>query len=123
VRYLEEAKSIWAAYVPDRGQADTVQGELLRAVEKLRDEAVRNGNLNWDEGHRTLGEFLGRELTGAGIFGPEAISEIRHNIRLALDAEHPADDALYDQLADRVVEWCQAHAAPVPHAHDPGLLR
>jgi hypothetical protein len=29
-----------------RGLADTVQGELLRAVEKLRDEAQRNGNVN-----------------------------------------------------------------------------
>jgi len=123
VRYLEEAKSIWAAYVPARGQADTVQGELLRAVEKLRDEAVRNGNVNWDAEHRTLGEFLRRELTAGDVFGPEALSEIMHNLRLALDAEHPAANDLYDQLADRVVEWCLAQAVPVPHPRDPGLLR
>ena len=41
--YFEEAKSIWQTYVPKSGQAETVQGELLRAVEKLRDEAIRNG--------------------------------------------------------------------------------
>nr|WP_176573403.1 hypothetical protein [Nonomuraea pusilla] len=42
-QYAEETRRIWKTYVPLRGQADTVQGELLRAVEKLRDEAQSNG--------------------------------------------------------------------------------
>lgn len=48
--HFEEAKAIWHMFVPKSGQADRVQGELLRAVEKLRDEATRNGNINWDRG-------------------------------------------------------------------------
>ena len=36
--------------MPKRGHARTFSGELLRAVEKLRDEAMRNGNANWDAG-------------------------------------------------------------------------
>ncbi len=43
MKYREEAKALWKSAVPSRGQADTVQGELLRATEKLRDEAMRNG--------------------------------------------------------------------------------
>ena len=49
--YRELGRFIWQTYVPKRGQAATVQGELLRANEKLRDESQRNGNINWDEGH------------------------------------------------------------------------
>jgi len=86
VRHLEEATSIWSTYVPERGQADTVQGELLRAVEKLRDEAVRNGNVNWDAGHEALGRFLAKELASAEVFGPEALAEIEGNVQRALDA-------------------------------------
>jgi hypothetical protein len=47
VLYFEEAQDIWKNFVPPSGQAATVQGELLRAIEKLRDEAMRNGNGNW----------------------------------------------------------------------------
>jgi hypothetical protein len=46
VRYFEEARSLWQQYVPARGQAGTVQGELIRAVEKLRDEAQRDPALH-----------------------------------------------------------------------------
>jgi hypothetical protein len=46
VQHLEEARSLWQKAVPRTGQAATIQGELLRAVERLRDEAQRNGNIN-----------------------------------------------------------------------------
>jgi hypothetical protein len=39
VRYHQEARSPWRTSVPRSGQAAAVQGELLRAVENLRDEA------------------------------------------------------------------------------------
>src|SRR5712691_7439306 len=64
VRYLTEARALWKTYVPKIGQADTVQGELVRAVEKLRDEALRNGNVNWSKGHVILAEFVRDTLIG-----------------------------------------------------------
>lgn len=48
-KYFKECKRIWKKLVPKQGQADTVQGELLREVEKLRHEAWNNGNINWDD--------------------------------------------------------------------------
>lgn len=48
-KYLEECKDIWKNFVPDSGQSDVLQGELLRMVEKLRWEAQNNGNINWNE--------------------------------------------------------------------------
>ena len=54
MKYPEEARSLWRTSIRCIGQADTVQGELLRAVEKLPDEAQRNGNLNWGGGHEAL---------------------------------------------------------------------
>jgi ankyrin repeat protein len=57
--YLETAKTIWKKLVPKSGQADTIQGELLRAIEKLRDEAQRNGNINYSENcHEILIDYL-----------------------------------------------------------------
>lgn len=47
--YLDECKYIWKNYVPKAGQADNLQGELIREIEGLRCEAQDNGNYNWDE--------------------------------------------------------------------------
>ena len=74
-----------AAVRAQSGQADTVQGELIRAVERLRDEAYRNGNVDWGDGHVILVEDPPEESDGP-----------------------------YDRLTDRVVEWSRAHPEPVP---------
>ena len=58
MKYPDEARSLWQTSVPRSGLAATVQGELLRAVEKLRDEAQRNGNINWNQDHQALIAYL-----------------------------------------------------------------
>ena len=121
VSTFEEARHIWVTYVPARGQADTVQGELLRSVEKLRDEARRNGNLNWGEGHVLLARFVEDTLT-VGPFDESSKRQIREDVSRLVDADHPqTDDAIYDRLTDRVVEWCRAHPDPVVHERNPKL--
>ncbi len=122
MEYFEEARSLWLRYVPVRGQADTVQGELLRAVEKLRDEAQRNGNLNWRDDHVILARYVRDQLVGSGIFTGDAASEIEQDVGRLLDVEHPeTSDETYDRLSDRIVEWSRAHPDPVPRVHDPAL--
>ena len=123
VRYEAEARELWATSVPPSGQAATVQGELLRAVEKLRDEAVRNGNVNWDGDHAALARFLRTALVSSGTFGTEEVLEIEQDVARVVDVNHPPGDDLYDRLADRVVEWCQAHPSPIPHRPNPHLRR
>lgn len=123
MKYEEEARRIWASLVPRSGQADTTQGELLRAVEKLREEAVRNGNVNWNRDHVQFARFLQTTLVSSGLFGPEDVTEIEADLRRAVDVDHPPDDELYDRLADRVVEWCQAHPTPLPHHRNARLRR
>jgi len=58
MRHFEEARELWRTYVPARGQAVTVQGELIRAVEKLCDEAQHNGNVNWSDDQAILVNYV-----------------------------------------------------------------
>ena len=69
--YLALGRHIWQTYVPRSGQSLTVQGELLRANEKLRDEAHRNGNANWDEGHELLARYILDRLEAWPDFPPD----------------------------------------------------
>jgi hypothetical protein len=125
MRHLDEAKELWAKYVPQEGQADTKQGELIRAVEKLRHETMNNGNMNWDDGHRHFVEYLRTTLASDDCFTAEDKREIEADLdEVGEDGDGlPDGEGPYDRLADRVVEWNRAHPEPVPHEHIPDLDR
>lgn len=122
--YFNAAKYLWKTYVPKRGQAETVQGELIRAVEKLRDEAHRNGNINWDEGHEALAGYLLEHLTSSGAFDARMCMRIKADLDRIMDFERPyTEDDLYDRLIDRVVEWWMCNPEPIPHEYNDALWR
>ena len=122
MEYKEEAAALWHSYVPARGQADTVQGELIRAIEKLRDEAQRNGNVNWCKGHVILANYVGNQLVGSGLFDTAGVAEITSNISRVLDFDHPETaDFPYDELTDRVVQWSRTHPQSVARERNPDL--
>src|SRR5262245_42672150 len=60
--WKQEHYRLWAALVPKQGQADTLQGELIRIVGKLTDEAYRNGNMNWDADCEKMWRFVAKQL-------------------------------------------------------------
>jgi len=121
MRHHEEFDTLWDKYVPARGQADTKQGELLRAVEKLRHEALNNGNINWRDAHQHFVDDLRQSLSTDACFTEDEKREINQDLDLIGDHEHPPDDGPYDRLLDRVIEWCHAHQDPIRHEHIPDL--
>ena len=124
MKYSAEAEALWRNYVPKSGQADTVQGELIRAVEKLRDEANRNGNVNWDDGHVILANFVRDTLIASGQFDAIARAEIDRDVPRLLDFERPETSSEpFDRLTDRIVEWSRSHPQPLQREHNPRLFR
>jgi len=118
MKHFDEARRIWTEQVPPRGQSYTVQGELLRGVEKLRWEAQNNGNINWSDQFEDLASFIEQTLVESGDFDVAAAAEIRADIARLRNFDEPeTNDAPYDRLSDRVVEWSRAHG-PVPRAQD-----
>lgn len=106
---------IWDNLVPLSGPADTVQGELLRAVETLRSEAQRNGNGNWGprfEGHV---DFLEDHLCDPALFDESEREATHSDLARLRDSEYSPylDDDLYDRLVERVVAYCE---------HNPELI-
>ncbi|WP_455717404.1 hypothetical protein [Anaerosporobacter sp.] len=75
--HFEECKYIWKNWVPKQGQADYLQGELLRQAEKLRNEAMDNGNINWDDNFDWFCDFLKYTLVDSDIFGQEKIEKLK----------------------------------------------
>jgi len=123
MQYFNEAARIWRECVPKSGQADTIEGELLRAVEKLRDEAIRNGNTNWDAGFEILLSFLESKLLDKAVYPEATLALTRATLVRLRDFDRPClDDDQYDQLSDRVVEYLKYNGTQ-RHLKNPELHR
>ncbi len=124
MRREAEARAPWHAPVPPRGQAATVQGEVIGASERLRDEARRNARANCDEGHAMLAEYVRDTLLGPERFDEPAVREIERDVVRICAFEYPKTcDGPCDRLADRAVAWARARPDPMPHAHNAASQR
>jgi hypothetical protein len=123
MKYEKEVKDIWKNFVPKSGQADTVQGELLRAVEKLRDESFRNGNINWDEGFEIFIDLLRHYLVNTKIFSEEKTVLLDYYLKKIGDGGVPCmDESAYDEISDAIIEFYK-HYGSLPHKKIENLYR
>lgn len=122
--YAEIGKLIWRTYVPQSGQSATVQGELLRASEKLRDECHRNGNGNWDRGHEILATFILETLTSSGDVSDDAKAQLSRDIDRILDYQRPyTGNDLFDRVERVIFDWYVLNRDPITRAENPELKR
>ncbi len=122
--YLEIGRFIWNNYVPKSGQSETVQGELLRASEKLRDEAHRNGNMNWDSGHEILANYIRSTLCDSDALPKETIEQLKSDIEIVLKYEEPyTEDDVFDRIERTIFDWYIINKEPIPREINPDLHR
>ncbi len=101
--------------VPAGGEAETLQGELVRCVGNLGDEAHRNGWMNWDVGDEEAIDVLRRYLPNRAVFSDEVCQQIQKALDTVRYAgEKGADEGVFGYeelkfLAEHVVLWCGHH--------------
>ncbi len=111
LKYPEVCQEIWKNLVPKSGEADSVQGELLRAIEKLRDEAQRNGNGNYNAMHKNLALYIKEKLIESGLFDEKAIkADIKP---LTFKTIPYLEDDIYDRFCDRIAEFYLKFPTPI----------
>ncbi|RZL35757.1 MAG: hypothetical protein EOP00_30095 [Pedobacter sp.] len=121
--YFETAKVIWKKLVPKSGQAATVQGELLRAIEKLRDEAQRNGNGNFNaKCHGLLIKYLRQYLADEDLFGLAVSQSISDDLNRLTKKDNPyLEDDLYNRIVDKIVDWYLKNPMQITHIKNDDL--
>ena len=82
--YLKECDYIWNNLVPDEGKADSLQGELLRLIEKIAYEVQFRGSINWGVLYEDYCDFIKTNLINSKYLNDHdkenlanAIGEIR----------------------------------------------
>jgi hypothetical protein len=113
--WQETLARIQKELVPIAGESEALQGELVRCINNLNDEARRNGWMNFDEGDIESIDVLRRYLPDTAVFSEAVCQHIRTSLDTVRYAgERGADEGEfgYDELtflAQRVAEWCHHH--------------
>jgi hypothetical protein len=142
--HIETCKRIWQNHVPESGQSDCIQGELLRQLEGLRNEAQGNGNINWDDNFEYFCDFIGKTLSKSGLFENDKRSKIAgcigiiksrgnyahayNNGEISDDEVNPmffayVDDDLYDYIADAIAVFAESNHDPIPYKGNDSIYR
>ena len=125
--YEWELLQLLIRLVPEWGEADTVQGEMVRIVERfVIPYCVQEGStLTSTRLFRRLPAYLYRQLCKGIVFDADTLLQIRRDIEeIRALAQAPGEgfrrsgepgawDALY-RLRARVVDWCRHHPDLIP---------
>lgn len=143
-KYFQECKYIWKNYVPKSGQAQNLQGELLREMEKIRCEAQDNGNINWDEDYSYFCDFISAELSKQMIFSKEEKEEIGLIMSFLKECGNYAqrfyqgeipdqdvdpdriaytNDNLYNIICDKIGQLQKENPEPIPYEKNSNIKR
>ena len=135
-QHFDTCKNLWDTKVPASGQADTLQGELLREVEKLRTEAMDNGNLNWDDNFAFFCDNIKQTLADSNLFDSQRLENLSRLLDFVKECgEYAAsynageipdeeadpvkfayvDDDLYDYVTDAIAEFALANPTDIPY--------
>ena len=136
MQHFEVCKNLWKTKVGKTGQADTLQGELLREVEKLRGEAMDNGNRNWDDNFAFFCDNIKQTLADSKLFDAKRLDNLSRLLdfvkecgeyagsyaagEISDDEVDPArfayvDDDLYDYICDAVAEFAINDPDDIPY--------
>ena len=96
-------------YVPQAGQADNLQGELLREIEKIRCEAQDNGNINWDDDYSYFCDFISGKLTEQPVFSETEKQEINLIMVHKKNVEHTPKNSTVGKYQRTVWIWKSLH--------------
>lgn len=139
MEYFDVCKEIWTRWVPQRGHAQVLQGELLRQIERLRHEAQSNENRNWNDDFLYYCDFLRSTLRQVQCLTPQEREDVNSAlVRLRscgevayryyqgeisqeeLEEDYNGevaylDDDLYDRVCDAIAVFYQANPDPIPY--------
>ncbi len=104
--YSAVADSIWEHCVPSRGKSNYTAGEMLRILYNVKDEAQRNGNVNWRSDYKKGLRFIQESLFEASLFPKEIQKEIKKDIKRLKKYRRPyTQEDIYNRLVRRIVEY------------------
>lgn len=113
-RFGAKTKDLTDRYIPEHGPASVLQGELVRAVDKLWFEGQDNGNINWDSDFEYFCQLLQDHLLTPGLLDEKDVSMAAQSLAIIRNCGRQAYIAKPD--------WARRDDYSMIEAMYPGLL-
>ena len=104
--WQKQHEELWNMLVPGKGQANTVQGEVIRIIGKISCEILDNGAINWDKEYKKLTTAL----TGYLQMGKPVEKDVLL-IAKGICADSDEDELYW--LCEACVKWVLANPNPI----------
>ena len=96
---VEQIRSL----IPVKGRPENQAAEMLSALDMLKDEAHRNGNVNYYSQHKKLAELILTGLTSSTFFDRKEKDKMIKATKKLMNAKKPyLEDDVYDYLTDQI---------------------
>lgn len=127
-----ELSELWKKLVPKEGEAETIQGEMVRANGMLGNDFYRSDFCNWFPKYYNFHQFLVANLIDENTFKPFTLAVIRADLRaiksygnivasITKPNETPSFELIPDmetvlsRLDAAVLTWCRRHPDLIPY--------
>lgn len=109
--WSKQHSALWELLVPGRGQADTVQGEVIRISGKVAYEVMDNGGINWDSEYRKMLKYLLDCFAEGNPLTEEELKEARYIGKLISHSGEADDEP--ERLMELAVKWVSQNTEPI----------
>ncbi|MDO4230069.1 MAG: ankyrin repeat domain-containing protein [Capnocytophaga sp.] len=99
---------LWQKLVPSSGNANTVQGEVIRICGKVKREILDNGAVNWSKNYKKLPQALPTYFAMG-----ERITEHDEMCQIAKSISANSDETELYRLAELCVKWVLNNPNPI----------
>ena len=117
--HREVCGNIWRTQVPAQGQSEYLQGELVRQVEAMRYESVRNKNARWDDSYSWFCKHIYDVIADAKIVPEDRLAVLKTELDfLKYCGQHKQAYQgfdVFDHISSYVAEFCIAHPERIPY--------
>lgn len=104
-------EELWKKLVPPRGQAGTVQGEVIRCSGKLARELMDNGAINWDVDYRKMLKKMPEYFKMGNSLEQSMQQETEAIVSKILKMKHPE---MIDNEPERIMEFAVEYVRQNP---------
>ena len=113
---------ISSTQIPDSGQSETVQGELLRSQIRLFKEATRNGNMNWGNGYSYFADYIEETLTSDKVLERSEKKQLLKDLARLRNFQDPyLENDLYKRIQKLILMWCAQQDGPISKPHNENI--
>ncbi|MCU0352050.1 MAG: ankyrin repeat domain-containing protein [Flavobacterium sp.] len=110
--WQKQFEELWELLIPSNGNAQTMQGEVVRIAGKVRDEIYRNGGANWNIDFKKMLDAFLVHLASNNALSNDELEKLNSLVKdIAKNKDAETDELNY--LCELATKWTLLNPTPI----------